>query len=167
MWKCSKYSTCKITKIRLTCNISVNIINFFNYMKLFLSFKFYKSHKSIIYKWYSGTQPLKRTEHSLSEICLKKQTVQYDWELCKKHVMAPFRQEINSPPFKSYGFLFDNNNVSHSVRMGHSSSANEALIQYLWGAHSVPFGRKQLTIWNITHYLKECFDRRGIINGYD
>ena len=45
--------------------------------------------------------------------------------------MAPFRQEINSPPFKSYGFLFDNNKVSDSVRMGHSSSANEALIQYL------------------------------------
>ena len=81
--------------------------------------------------------------------------------------MAPFRQEINSSPFKSYGFLFDNNNVSDSVRMGHSSSANETLIQYLWGAHSVPFGRKQLTIWNITHYLNECFNRRGIIIGYD
>ena len=167
MWKCSKYSTCKITKNRLTCNISANIINFFNYIKLFLSFKFYKTYKSMIYKGYSSTQPLIRTEHSLSEICLKKQTVQYDWEPWQQQVMVPFRQESFCTPSKCYGFLFDNNNVSDSVRMGHSSSANEALIQYLWGAHSVPFGRKQLTIWNIAHYLKEYFGRRGRINGYD
>ena len=85
----------------------------------------------MIYKRYSDTQPLIRTEHSLSEICLKKQTVQYEWKPCKKHVMTPFRQESFCTPSKCYGFLFDNNNVSDSVRMGHSSSANETLIQYL------------------------------------
>ena len=85
----------------------------------------------MIYKGYSDTQPLKRTEHSLSEICLKKQIVLKDWKPCKKHVMAPFRQESFCTPSKCYGFLFDNNNVFDSVRMGHSFSANEALIQYL------------------------------------
>lgn len=85
----------------------------------------------MIYKRYSDTQPLIRTEHSLSEICLKKQTVQYEWKPCKKHVMTPFRQESFCTPSKCYGFLFDNNIVSDSVGMGHSFSANEALIQYL------------------------------------
>ena len=131
MWKCSKYSTCKITKNRLTCNISVNIINFFNHIKLFLSFKFCKIHKNKIYKGDSGTQPLKRTEHSLSVIYLKIQIVLKDWKPCKKHVMAPIRQESFCTPSKCYGFLFDNNIVSDSVRMGRSFSANEALIQYL------------------------------------
>lgn len=85
----------------------------------------------MIYKGYSSTQPLIRTEHSLSEICLKKQIVLKDWKPCKKHVMTPFRQESFCTPSKCYGFLFDNNKVSDSVRMGYSSSANEALIQYL------------------------------------
>ena len=49
----------------------------------------------------------------------------------QKHVMDPFRQESFCTPSKCYGFLFDNNIVSDSVGMGHSFSANEALIQYL------------------------------------
>ena len=85
----------------------------------------------MIYKGYSGTQTLLRTKHSLSEIYLKVQIVLKDWKPCKKQVMAPFRQESFCTPSKCYGFLFDNNNVSDSVRMGHSSSANETLIQYL------------------------------------
>ena len=43
----------------------------------------------------------------------------------------PFAKESFCTPSKCYGFLFDNNNVSDSVRMGHSFSANETLIQYL------------------------------------
>ena len=85
----------------------------------------------MIYKGYSDTQPLIRTEHSLSVIYLKIQIVLKDWKPCKKHVIIPFCQESFCTPSKCYGFLFDNNKVSDSVRMGHSSSANEALIQYL------------------------------------
>ena len=85
----------------------------------------------MIYKGDSGTLPLTRTGHSLSVIYLKVQIVLKDWKPCKKHVMTPFRQESFCTPSKCYGFLFDNNKVSDSVRMGHSSSANEALIQYL------------------------------------
>ena len=85
----------------------------------------------MIYKGDSDTLPLTRTGHSLSVIHLKIQIVLKDWKPCKKHVMAPFRQESFCTPSKYYGFLFENNNVSDSVRMGHSSSANEALIQYL------------------------------------
>ena len=85
----------------------------------------------MIYKGDSGTLPLTRTGHSLSVIYLKVQIVLKDWKPCKKQVMAPFRQESFCTPSKCYGFLFDNNNVSDSVRMGHSFSANETLIQYL------------------------------------
>lgn len=43
----------------------------------------------------------------------------------------PFAKSLFVYHPNRYGILFDNNNVSDSVRMGHSSSANEALIQYL------------------------------------
>ena len=85
----------------------------------------------MIYKGDSDTLPLTRTGHSLSVIHLKIQIVLKDWKPCKKHVMAPFRQESFCTPSKCYGFQFDHNNVSDSVRMGHSFSANETLIQYL------------------------------------
>ena len=85
----------------------------------------------MIYKGYSDTQPLIRTEHSLSVIYLKIQIVLKDWKPCKKHVIIPFCQESFCTPSKCYGFLFDNNKVSDSVLMRRSFSIYETLIQYL------------------------------------
>ena len=138
MWKCSKYSTCKITKNRLTCNISVNIINFFNHIKLFLSFKFCKIHKNKIYKGDSGTQPLKRTEHSLSEICLKNKLYSKIGNHAKNRSWLPFAKSLfvhhpNAMVFclTIISFLIQWEWGTHSVLMRRSFSIDAALIQYL------------------------------------